>query len=90
MVGKRKLPYETTNYLSGYLTQKQHQISKERDWKKVLLREVEEELAAYCSVTRDTIVQIKRGINQPSLSLAMKISQYFNVAIEELFTLKED
>ncbi|KZR57542.1 hypothetical protein A3781_19690 [Bacillus badius] len=56
----------------------------------VLIRDVEEELAQYCDVTRDTILMIKRGVNQPSLAVALKIAEYFNVPVEEIFKLKEN
>ncbi|HVP94593.1 MAG TPA: helix-turn-helix transcriptional regulator [Methanoregulaceae archaeon] len=46
----------------------------------------QEDLAKEVSVSRQTIVAIETGKYDPSLDLAFKIAQYFNVTIEEIFT----
>lgn len=82
--------YTTVNNLKHYITIKKAEKVSERDGMQVLIRDIEEELADFCQVTRDTILMIKRGKNQPSLAVALKIAQYFGVPVEEVFILKED
>jgi putative transcriptional regulator len=50
----------------------------------------QEELAARTGVTRQTILSIEKGRYNPSVGLALLISKELGVAIEKLFTLKED
>lgn len=45
----------------------------------------QEQLAAKAGVTRQTIIAIEKGNYSPSLELAFKIAQVFNVSIEEVF-----
>lgn len=47
-------------------------------------------LANEVGVTRLTIHSIENGKFNPSALLALKIAQYFNLAFEEVFFIKED
>lgn len=49
----------------------------------------QEQLAEEVGVTRQTIISIEKGNYVPSVLLAMKIARYFNVKIEDLFTIKK-
>jgi putative transcriptional regulator len=49
----------------------------------------QEELAAQIGVTRKTINTIETGKFIPSTILAIKLARFFEVRVEELFTLKE-
>lgn len=49
----------------------------------------QEQLAEKLSVTRQTIFYLESGKYNPSLKLAMKIAQVFDVKVEELFELDE-
>ncbi|MBP9811993.1 helix-turn-helix transcriptional regulator [Candidatus Gracilibacteria bacterium] len=42
-------------------------------------------LAGALGVTRQTIISIEKGVYTPSLALAMKMSIYFALPIEEIF-----
>ncbi|MFH0968715.1 MAG: helix-turn-helix transcriptional regulator, partial [Methanobacteriota archaeon] len=46
----------------------------------------QEDLAKEVGVTRQTILAIEKGKYDPSLELAFRISYYFGVHIEEIFT----
>jgi putative transcriptional regulator len=46
----------------------------------------QEDLAQAIGVTRQTILAIEKGKYVPSLDLAFKISKYFKVNLEEVFT----
>ena len=48
----------------------------------------QEEFAQKVDVSRQTIIAIERGNYNPSVLLALKIAQVFNVAVEEIFTIK--
>jgi DNA-binding XRE family transcriptional regulator len=83
--GTKALPYKTVNKLNELFRIEQGRRLLEG--KKVRIRDVENELAAYCDVARDSIVGIKRGISQPSLPLAFKISEFFKANPHEVFKL---
>lgn len=52
------------------------------------IRISQEELAKKVDVTRQTIHAIESEKKIPSIELAMKIANVFNITIESLFTLK--
>jgi putative transcriptional regulator len=45
-------------------------------------------LAEDLQITRQTIIAIENNKYNPSLELALKISAYFKMSVEDLFTLK--
>ena len=49
----------------------------------------QEDLADVIGVNRQTILAIEKEKYVPSLDLAFKISRYFGVNIEEIFTFEE-
>ncbi|MCE4599469.1 MAG: helix-turn-helix transcriptional regulator [Desulfurococcales archaeon] len=49
----------------------------------------QEKLARAVGVTRQTIIAIEAGKYLPSLTLALKIASYFNLRVEEIFTLTD-
>ncbi len=50
----------------------------------------QQELANMVGVTRLTIHSIETGKFNPSVKLALKIANYFNKSVEEIFYLEED
>lgn len=50
-------------------------------------RITQEELARAIGVTRQTIIAIEKGNYTPSVELALKMSRYFKIAVNELFAL---
>jgi len=86
-MARTPLPYTTKNDLGKRLALLQAKRISERGGMKVNISEVEQEVADYCGVSRDTIVMIKRGMNQPSLPLALKICEFFGAKVEDIFTL---
>jgi putative transcriptional regulator len=48
------------------------------------------ELAREINVSRQTINAIETGKYNPSLELALKISDFFDTEVEKLFTLEEN
>jgi len=50
----------------------------------------QEDLAKAIGVTRQTILAIEKGKYVPSLDLAFRISRYFKVNIEEVFSYEDE
>jgi putative transcriptional regulator len=48
------------------------------------------ELSKLAGVSRQTISLIERGDYNPSVSLALKLAEIFEVAVEDLFKWEED
>ena len=48
------------------------------------------ELAEKLGVSRQTIHSIEKNKFNPSVTLAIKMAQFFNVTVEYLFTIEED
>ena len=49
----------------------------------------QEALADKLRVTRQTVLAIEKGKYDPSLELAFKIAELFDIAIEDIFLYKE-
>jgi len=62
-----------------------NQIKVQRAMKNI----TQEELAAKIGVTRKTINTIETGKFVPSTILAIKLARFFEIKVEELFTLNE-
>jgi putative transcriptional regulator len=62
-----------------------NQIKVQRAMKNI----TQEELASQIGVTRKTINTIETGKFVPSTILAIKLARYFEIKVEELFTLNE-
>ena len=52
-------------------------------------RMTQEELAALCKVTRQTIISLENGRYNPSIFLAHKIAKVFGLSIEQVFIFEE-
>ena len=50
----------------------------------------QEDLAEILGVTRQTVIAIENNKYDPTLELAMKISEYFNVSVNEIFHFEQD
>ena len=50
----------------------------------------QEELAKQISVSRQTIHSIENGKFVPSVLLALKLADFFDMKVDELFSLEED
>lgn len=50
----------------------------------------QEELASALEVSRQTVSSLEKGRYNPSIILAFKIAQYFDMTIEEIFIFEEE
>ena len=48
----------------------------------------QEDLAEILEVTRQTVIAIENNKYDPTLALAMRISEFFGVSVNEIFQLK--
>ncbi|MGB0757397.1 MAG: helix-turn-helix transcriptional regulator [Patescibacteria group bacterium] len=48
----------------------------------------QEDLARAVGVTRQTIIAVERGNYTPSVCLALKIADYFNMHVEDIFYIE--
>ena len=53
-------------------------------------RMTQEELAARCRVTRQTVISLENGRYNPSIALAHKIARSFGLTIEQIFIFEEE
>ncbi len=60
-------------------------VQEEREKRKV----TQVELASILNVTRQTIIALEKGNYTPSVLLAIKIAQYFNLPVEKIFNIKK-
>jgi len=84
---RKKFSYTTHNRLATFLAHMKYD-QELKTGKRVNIGDLEEKLATYCELTDKSIGDIKRGVNQPSLPVAMRIAAYFSVTVEDIFTLK--
>jgi DNA-binding XRE family transcriptional regulator len=83
---KSILPYTANNNLNYYLRKRQAEITiNKKDT--VLLAEIEFDLANYCGISTEGIRRIKRGLSVASLPVALKISEFFDVKVSDIFYL---
>lgn len=73
--------------LDKFINKRRAQMVKERG-KAVTLTEVYGEIAQFCDVSPNTISMVKTGQQGCSLTLALRLSEYFDVTVNELFKLE--
>ncbi|WP_276210498.1 helix-turn-helix transcriptional regulator [Heyndrickxia coagulans] len=83
---KVKLPYEVKNNLNYYITRELGE-KMARTGIKYYKENVMEDVAKYSGVGVGNIKRINRNIAQPSLGVALKIAEYFNVKVEDVFKI---
>lgn len=44
----------------------------------------QEELAEYLSISQSTLSRIEKGLRMPSLQIAIRLADYFDVSLDEL------
>jgi len=71
------------NRLKAIREQKAKTATNSSEW-------TQERLAERVGVTRQTIIAIERGKYNPTLELAFKLADEFEVTIEEIFNFRKD
>jgi DNA-binding XRE family transcriptional regulator len=83
---KKKLPYEVKNNLDYYLN-KELGDRMSRTGIKYFKENVMKDVAEHAEVGLDNIKRINRNVAQPSLAVAIKIADYFEVRVEDIFKI---
>jgi len=82
-MAKTILPYNTHNSLSKLIQRKAKKEGKS-------ISQVEKELTKYCKLTSaGTIKKYKDNSINPCLPIALRISEYFGISLENIWELRE-
>jgi DNA-binding XRE family transcriptional regulator len=82
---KVKLEYGVKNELDAYINREMGR--RMMNGVTVLKKDVMEDLADFCGVGFENIKRIKKNTSQPSLAVALKIAEYFEVKVEDIFKI---
>lgn len=88
-MARTPLPYTNGNKLADQILfeRAKRTLSSEKNKR---LADIENELAEYCSLSVEGIKSIKNRKASPSLPVALKICEFFNVDINQIFPLIEE
>lgn len=88
-MAKKGSPYNIENILDEMINKEVGRRMVETGIKK-RKKDIIAEIAEYTGVGWENINRIKRGIVTPSLPVAIKIAEYFNVKVEDIFKISVD
>ena len=83
---KTKLPYDVRNNLDYYLTVELGRRMANTGIK-YFKENIMEDVANHAGVGVDNIKRINKNMSQPSLGVALKIANYFDVKVEDIFKI---
>lgn len=86
-MAKTELDYTAIGYVDNYINKEVGRRMALNGGIRVLKQDIINELADYCGLTFDGMNRIKRGLSLPSLPVALKIAEYFDVSVEDIFKL---
>lgn len=86
-MARRELDYNVVNCLDSYLNIEIGTRMANNGGIKVLKTDLIAEIAEYCGVGWENINRIKRNLSQPSLAVAIKIAEFFEVNVEDIFKI---
>lgn len=81
--------YRVKNRLSKYIQDEKYRMVLDRGGKKVLLVEVEEKVAKSIGLTLGSLKNLKKNTTNPSIITALRVAEYFNVHVEDIFYIEE-
>lgn len=85
-MARREYPFELHNNLDKYLRIKQARITMVTG-QTLTLQEVYKDMAEYIGATENTVALIKSGNYNPSLVVALAMSEYLKVSVDDLFSI---
>ena len=86
-MSKHEFNYKVDNNLDNYINREIGRRMVNNGGIKVLKTDIIAEIAEHCEVGWENINRVKRGVVTPSLPVAMKIVDYFDVKIEDIFKI---
>lgn len=87
---KRELDYSVESYLDNFINKEVGRRMANNGGIRVLKSDIIAEIASHAGVGWEGINRIKRGLATPSLPVALKIAEYFNVKVEDIFRILEN
>ena len=81
--------YRVKNRLAQYVKDEKYRMVLESGGKRVLLVEVEEKVANSVGLTLGSFKNLKKNITSPSIITALRVAEYFNVHVEDIFYIEE-
>jgi len=87
LMAKKELSYGVESMLDSFINKEVGKRMMSNGGIKVNKTDIIAEIAEYAGVGWDNINRVKRGIVTPSLPVAMKIAEYFNVKVEDIFKI---
>lgn len=87
-MGKKRTTFKVESNVDNLINMeigKRMSISGE----KILKSNVIKEIAEFAGTGQDNMTMIKRGVVTPSLPVALKIAEYFNLKVEDVFKIVE-
>lgn len=82
------MAYRAVTKLDFFIKEHAKKVSIERE-KPITIREVMDELGEFADISWQTVKQIKNKDMQPSIAVALLIAQFFNVKVEDIWTVEE-
>lgn len=85
-MSRKKLPYKVKNDLDKMIIK---ELGKRmaKNGIKINKSDIMLEIADFCNVGYENIRMINRNASQPSLAVAIMISRYFNMKVEDIFKI---
>lgn len=84
---KIPLPYDVTNELDSFINREVGKRMANNGGIRVNKADIIAEIASHACVGWENINRIKRGLSQPSIGVALKIADYFNSKVEDIFKI---
>lgn len=89
IMAKKEFDYKVVNTLDNFINKEIGKRMSSNGGIKVRKGDIISELAEYSGVSWENINRVKRGIVTPSLHVTLKIANYFNASVEDIFKIEE-
>ncbi|MDS7057163.1 hypothetical protein NXG04_07675 [Klebsiella pneumoniae] len=86
---KVKNKFSVKNNLDSYIVREVGRVMSETGTRTTKTK-IMEELASHSGVGLESIRLINRNVSQPSLVVSLRIADYFNTKVENIFEVLED
>ncbi|UUV46836.1 hypothetical protein [Bacillus phage vB_BanS-Thrax4] len=86
---KVKNKYQITNKLDSYIVRETGRRMAESG-ERVTKGKIMEEIAVHSGVGLESVKLINRNVSQPSLVVALRMADYFDTRVENIFDVLED
>ena len=82
-----KFPFEVVNSLD-YFINREVGMRMTKYGKRVSKQAVMKDLADYCGCGIQNIERLRKNYSQTNIAIALKIAEYFNVNVEDIFKIR--